>query len=121
MPDAELDFDAEQVFRWRGEPFTGIGYAEVPVRSEVTYQGGQQTGPARDFYLSGRLSAESWHYEGTRHGWSREYTEDGDIRNETLFEFGMPVSPVSGRALEPTHQALLDRFRAERRGWPSVR
>ena len=121
VPDAELEYDAEQVYRWRGEPFTGIGYEDDPMRSEVSYADGQQTGPARDFYASGRLAAESWYHEGTLHGWNRTFTEDGKVRSEALYEFGMPVSPISGRAVDSTHQPLLDRFRAEARGWPSVR
>lgn len=117
----ELDYDAELVFRWRGEPFTGVGYEEHPVRSEVTYVDGHQTGPARDFYASGRLSAETWYHDGTPHGWNRTYAEDGTVRTEELYEFGMPISPTTGYAVDPTHQSLLDRLRAELHGWPAVR
>ena len=121
VPDAELDYDDEQVYRWHGELFTGIGCSDEPVRSEVTYEDGQQTGPARDFHPSGQVSAESWYHLGTLHGWSRTYAEDGEILSETLYEFGMPVSPSSGSALDPTHQSLLERFRASGLGWPPVR
>jgi hypothetical protein len=121
VSDAELEYDGELVYRWKGELLSGIGFSDDPVRSEVTYEGGQQSGPARIFFPSGRVSAESWHHESTLHGWRRTFTEDGQVLTEALYEFGMPVSPSSGRAVEPTHQLLLDRLRAETRGWPSVR
>jgi hypothetical protein len=120
-PDADLDFDADLVYRWRGELFTGVGYEERPVRSEITYLDGQQTGPARDFYASGQQSAESLYFHGVLHGWSRNFAEDGTCLAEVLYEFGMAISPQTGEALDASHQPLLDLYRRQRRDWSPVR
>jgi hypothetical protein len=56
VPDAELEYHPQQVYRWRGEPFTGVGYADDPntrvnspiaTRSDSRSSVGGLTWPAR--------------------------------------------------------------------------
>jgi hypothetical protein len=132
VPDSELDFDDELVYRRRGELFSGIGYAESAGPeaglSEVSYRDGLQDGPARDWYPSGRLKGESYFWENVLHGPSRSYRIDGSLASDALYEYGILVSVQKfdhGGAMEdswvisPTDSthALLEKYRRER-GWP---
>lgn len=57
VPDSELDFDDELFYRWRGAPFTGIGYGDIPGGglSEISYRYGARERRERD--ASGELVA----------------------------------------------------------------
>jgi antitoxin component YwqK of YwqJK toxin-antitoxin module len=97
VPDRELDFDSELVYRWNGRLFTGIGFEHEPDGSvsEISYVDGWQHGVSRDWYPSGALRSESAFYANCLHGWSREYDESGSVRAETLYEYG--IATVSAR------------------------
>lgn len=130
VPDSELDFEDELFYRWRGAPFTGVGYEEIPGGglSEVTYRYGVQEGPARDWYPSGALKGESNFQENVQHGTSIEYAEDGTAITEASYEYGILVERkeqdedghlVTTFVLPPDSEtfALLERYRREK-GWP---
>ena len=127
VPDSELDFDDELIYRWHGSLFTGIGYEDVPGRglSEISYRYGTQEGPARDWYPSGALKGESHFREGVLHGIAREYAEDGTLLKEASHEYGILVGrqerDVSGEmvttfTLDPKGQtyATLEQYRREK-------
>jgi antitoxin component YwqK of YwqJK toxin-antitoxin module len=61
VPDALLDFDENLVCTYEGERFTGVGYKDVPgyAVSEISHVDGLQEGPAREWYPSGQLKAET--------------------------------------------------------------
>jgi MORN repeat variant len=132
VPDSELDYDEELVYRWRGELFTGIGYDDTSPSglSEVSYRDGLQDGPARDWYPSGALKGESDFRENVLHGTVREYNEDGVLASEVSYEYGIMLARSerneSGEMIEtfrigadsPSH-ALLERYRRDK-GWPRV-
>jgi antitoxin component YwqK of YwqJK toxin-antitoxin module len=133
VPDSELDFDGELIYRWRGELFTGTGYEESSdgSLSEISYRYGMQDGPARDWYPGGILKGESNFRENTLHGLSCEYAEDGTLVRETSYEYGMAVKKreknsrgeiVTAFTLTADNQAygLLERYRREK-GWPPAR
>jgi hypothetical protein len=130
VPDAELDFDDELIYRWRGKLFTGTGFEELPGGglSEVSYKYGAQEGPARDWYPSGNLKGESHYRENVLHGVAREYGEDGSLTAESFYEFGILVKrrekDENGKmlitfAIQPGEYTytMLDRYRREK-GWP---
>lgn len=131
VPDSELDFDDELFYRWRGAPFTGIGYDDIPGGglSEINYRYGVQEGPARDWYPSGALKGESYFRENVPHGISREYAENGTLVMESFHEYGILVErrerDASGELVttfvvspdSKTH-ATLERYRREK-GWPA--
>lgn len=130
VPDSELEYDEELVYRWRGELFTGIGYDDTSPAglSEVSYRYGVQDGPARDWYPSGALKGESQFREGVQHGTARELDEDGAVSSEAVYEYGILVSKserggdgqlrqVFVLAENSPNGRLLERFRREK-GWP---
>lgn len=88
MPDAELEFGADLVMHYRGEPFTGVSYGvmEDGTRSELTYVNGLQEGPARDWDASGRLRVEESWRANVRHGPSRTYDESGAVISEEWWD-----------------------------------
>lgn len=95
--DDELDFDENLTYYHRGTKFTGIGYEEDPVHglSEITYQDGRQSGPARDWFPSGQLKGESTYHNNMLNGISREFREDGSLISESYYDRGVKVSSVS--------------------------
>jgi hypothetical protein len=124
VPDSELDFDEDSFCTHNGVPFTGVGYEDVPGRglSEVTYRDGFQEGPARDWFPSGALKAESYFKDNVYHGPSREFDEEGRSVLEEFYEYGILVESVrkdsSGKVtdafvLDPDNPnfALLERYR----------
>lgn len=128
----ELEYDEELIYRWRGELFTGIGYDDGSPTglSEVSYRYGVQEGPARDWYPSGALKAESYFRENVQHGVAREYAEDGEVRSEAVYEYGILLSKsargVDGEyrriyklADDSPNRRLLEGFRMEK-GWPEI-
>jgi hypothetical protein len=127
VPDAELEYDSELVYRHHGIRFTGVGYEQTPaMRSEITYVDGLQHGPARDWSADGRLVGESYYFENTLHGWQRAYGDNGEPLTEELFLYGILVRRIDHRADgvrewnlpdNDEHQLLLARFRSER-DWP---
>ncbi|HUZ39634.1 MAG TPA: hypothetical protein VMV17_25205 [Streptosporangiaceae bacterium] len=132
VPDSELDFDNELIYRWRGQLFTGIGYDDTSEAglSEISYRDGLQDGPGRDWFPSGGLKAESWYLENTLHGFSREFNEDQVMVSEEIYEYGILVrrtrwddagSEVESWNIDPGGPgfARLQRYRAEKR-WPAV-
>jgi hypothetical protein len=131
VPNSELDFDDELIYRWRGSLFTGIGYEELPSGglSEISYRYGVQEGPAHDWYASGAIKGESHFRENVLHGIAREYAEDGTLTKESHHEYGILVERRERNgtgeismtfALDPDsyNYALLERYRRER-GWPT--
>src|SRR5258708_17903846 len=130
VPDSELEYDEELVYRWRGELFTGIGYDSTSPDglSEVSYRYGAQEGPARDWYPSGALKGESQFRVGVPHGTPREWDEDGAVSTEAVFAYGILMSRserggdgqlrrVFLLAENNPNGRLLERFRREK-GWP---
>jgi antitoxin component YwqK of YwqJK toxin-antitoxin module len=130
VPDSELDFDEDLVYRWHGKLFTGIGYEDRPGlgRSEVSYRYGVQEGPARDWYPSGTMKSESFFRENVLHGVTREYREDGALEKEVLYEYGIRVEEKErndrgemiakfGLDVGDKKYKLLERYRREK-GWP---
>jgi antitoxin component YwqK of YwqJK toxin-antitoxin module len=110
VPDDQLDFDEELIYFYKGERFTGIGYADVPKHglSEISYRDGLQDGPARDWYPSGRLKAESFFRENVLHGVSRDFREDGSLEAEKEHEFGILLrSSVMNEAGEIAESFVL--------------
>jgi antitoxin component YwqK of YwqJK toxin-antitoxin module len=131
IPDSELEFDDELIYRWHGSLFTGVGYEDVPGvgLSEISYRCGVQEGPARDWYPSGVLKAESHFHDNVLHGITREYAENGILTKESFQEYGILVNRrerdengdmIPTFALDPADQAynLLERYRREK-GWPA--
>jgi antitoxin component YwqK of YwqJK toxin-antitoxin module len=132
VPDSELDFDENLVYRWHGELFTGVGYEDQPGlgRSEVSYRYGAQEGPACDWYPSGSMKCESFFRENVLHGTTREYGKDGTLVKEALYEYGILVEEkardshgemairfkISAR---DKNYNLLERYRQEK-GWPFI-
>jgi hypothetical protein len=127
VPDAELDFDSELTYRYRGELFTGIGYEETNgVLSEIQYVMGRQHGVARDWASTGQLLAESHYYDSTSHGSDRRFDSHGQVTEERLFEYGIVTRRIQ-RGPERTFtwtiaegddlHDLLQQNRAQRR-WP---
>src|SRR5262249_22579618 len=96
VPDAELEYDSELVYRHDGNRFTGVGYEQTPaMRSEITYVEGLQQGPARDWSADGRLTGESYYFENTLHGWQRAYGDHGEPVTEELFLYGILVRRIN--------------------------
>jgi antitoxin component YwqK of YwqJK toxin-antitoxin module len=131
VPDSELDFDDELIYRWRGSLFTGIGYEDTPGGgvSEINYRYGVQEGPARDWYPSGTLQAESHFRENVPHGVAREYAEDGTLIQEAFHEYGILIERreisaagemVTTFLIDPDSSTypMLERYRREK-GWPN--
>lgn len=131
VPDSELEYDDELIYRWHGALFTGVGFDEDEDggRSEISYSYGVQDGPARDWYPSGVLKGESWFRDNVKHGVEREYDESGDLSCETYFEYGIMVAKsersdagqmaVTFRIDPSSHNyAILERYRREK-GWPA--
>jgi hypothetical protein len=131
VPDSELDFDDELIYRWRGSLFTGIGYEDVPGvgLSEISYRYGMQDGLARDWYPSGAIKGESHFHDNVLHGTVREYDENGILLKESYHEYGILVERGERSAngemvrtfrLDPGDHAynLLERYRREK-GWPA--
>ena len=131
VPDSELDYDEELVYRWQGALFTGVGFDEMAdgVRSEVSYRYGLRDGPARDWYPSGALKAELWFRENVHHGMEREYDECENLLREGCFEYGILVSRAERDdqgnmavkfRIDPDSKnyEILDRYRREK-GWPA--
>jgi hypothetical protein len=131
VPDSELDYDDELTYKWHGALYSGIGFAEAVdgSRSEVSYRYGVQDGPARDWYPSGVLKAESWFRDNVQHGMAREYDDSGSLISEISFEYGIIVSKrerspegLMIRTFEIDRKgqsyARLERYRHEK-GWPS--
>ena len=96
VPDAELEYDADYVYRVAGAPFTGIAYEDVPGRGrcEVSFRDGLQEGPARHWYPSGQLRSESNIKDNVLHGRVIELTEDGLPVLDARYEYGIVVSSV---------------------------
>jgi len=96
VPDSELDYDADLVFTHHGVPYTGIGYDEDAVCgvSEISYVDGRQEGPSRDWYPSGQLKAEVMYRNNVRHGYTREFTEDGVLSREELYDYGVRTQSI---------------------------
>jgi antitoxin component YwqK of YwqJK toxin-antitoxin module len=133
VPDSELDFDDDLIYRWRGELFTGVGFEESPdgALSEASYEYGVQQGPARDWYPSGDLKGESHFHDNVQHGVTREYSQEGSLLMESFYEYGILVEKrergSSGEmsttyVLAPDEETYrtLERYRRER-GWPTSR
>lgn len=131
VPDSELEFDAELTYRWRGQPYTGIGYDDTSTSgvSEISYRDGRQHGPARDWYPSGILKAQTYFRENTVHGVACEYNPDGTVTSETVYEYGIKIRRLERDARGSMHQTyrlspddplhtLLERYRSDR-GWRS--
>jgi len=129
VPDHEIEFDSELVYRWQGEKFTGIAYerSNEGVVSEVRFLDGVQEGVSRDISATGSILAEANYRNNALHGWSRDYGEDGSVTREAYFEYGILVSSVeygnSGDVVEsfeidPTGNtyALLQKLRRGRDG-----
>lgn len=93
VPDALLDYDAELIYTYNGQRFTGVGYEEEPERglSEISYVDGVQEGPSRDWYPSGQLKGETIYKDNVRHGHNREFREDGTLSLEEIYEHGVLV------------------------------
>lgn len=132
VPDSELDYDGELFYTYKGVPFTGVAYEDVPGKwlSEVSYRNGLQDGAGRDWYPSGALKAESWYRENTLHGVSREYNEDQVKIMEEVYEYGILISRTrwddAGHEIEtwkidPDGPSFvrLQRYRAQKQ-WPEV-
>jgi hypothetical protein len=131
VPDSELDFNEDLIYRWRGRLFTGVGFEESPdgALSEVSYECGVQQGPARDWYPSGGLKGESHFHDNVQHGVTREYSQDGSLLIESFYEYGILVEKrerASTGEMSTTYVAApdgemygtLERYRRER-GWPT--
>jgi hypothetical protein len=128
VPDAEVDFDPDLTYRYRGELFTGIGYEETNgALSEIQYAMGRQQGVARDWTSTGQLLAEAHYYDSTLCGWDRRFDSRGQVTEERLFEYGIVTrrkqhnpertstwTIAEGDDLNP----LLQRYRAQFR-WPT--
>lgn len=71
----ELQFTPEYLFEYQGEPFTGLAY---------------ELNAGRD----GReqLSCEVSYQQGMRHGLYREWHEQGALRTEIIYEYGIRLS-----------------------------
>jgi hypothetical protein len=93
VPDAELDFGPDLVMHYQGHPFTGVCYEALDDGSycELTYLGGLQHGPAREWDASGRLRGEEAWDANSRHGPSRTYDETGAVISEQWFDHDRPV------------------------------
>ena len=133
LPHSELEYHQNLVHRWRGKLFTGVGYDDTSPSglSEVTFHNGAQEGPARDWYPSGVLKGESFFRESVQHGVAKEYSEDGEVASEAVYEYGILLSKsergddgelreVYVLAAESPNRRLLERFRRERCGLRSV-
>jgi len=133
VPDSELDFSEDLIYRWRGTLFTGVGFEESPdgALSEVSYEYGVQQGPARDWYASGDLKGESYFHDNIQHGAAREYSQDGSLLTESFYEYGILVEKrvrASSGEMSTTYvlapggetYRTLERYRRER-GWPTSR
>lgn len=95
--DSELDYDPDLIYTYKGSLFTGVGYDEDPRSglSEISYVEGRQEGPSRDWYPSGRLGGETEYKSNARHGFHREFREDGTLVLEELYEHGVRLSSRS--------------------------
>jgi antitoxin component YwqK of YwqJK toxin-antitoxin module len=106
IPDALLDYNEELTYTYKGELFTGVGYEDVPGQglSEISYVGGAQEGPSRDWYPSGQLKGETMYRANARHGHNREFREDGSLSLEEIYEYGVLVRSSTfdeqGRVIE---------------------
>jgi antitoxin component YwqK of YwqJK toxin-antitoxin module len=132
VSDSELEYGEELIYRWRGEPFTGIGYDDSPPSglSEVSYRNRMQEGPAQDWYPSGVLRGESVFRENVLHGVVTEYAENGDVRSEAVYEYGIALSKsergedgefrqIYRLADDSPNRRLLEGFRRDKR-WPEI-
>ncbi len=122
VPDSELAYNEELVYRHGGLPFTGVGYEETDAGvlvSEIRYQDGLQDGISQDFYPNGAVGGESNYRENVLHGWTREFDDRGNVYDrgnvlsEALHGYGILVvasaRDASGR--------LRQTFRVDERGF----
>jgi antitoxin component YwqK of YwqJK toxin-antitoxin module len=93
VPDDEIEYDNDLTYSYRGKPFTGVSYDDVPGHglSEVSYVDGLQDGPARDWYVSGQPKSETLFRRNVRHGLSRVFREDGTLASEEIWDLGIHI------------------------------
>ena len=88
VPDSDLTYDGDGVWRLAGKPFTGVSYEEHDGRlvCEMSFQDGMETGPTREWYPSGQLRIEQNLRGGAGHGWYREWHDNGQLKREAFYE-----------------------------------
>jgi antitoxin component YwqK of YwqJK toxin-antitoxin module len=87
----ELEFDSNDVCRYKGSLFSGISVEaskDGRVVAETTYVGGWQDGLAKIWNIWGELRSEGTFYGGVAHGVLREWHTNGRLSMEGLFELG---------------------------------
>ena len=89
-----IDFGNDYVYRFEGEPFTGIGFeldeagrliGEMEFREDMT------AGYSREWNSDGTLIAENSLMNNTKHGPQREWSEAGLLVTEEEFQYGFCV------------------------------
>ena len=93
--DSEVRGDGQVCNRKTGQPFTGLMREFWPngkLKREHTLVNGMSEGPARALYADGRKQWEGHIVQGKLKGTLVEWSEDGLIRTESVFEKGRSVS-----------------------------
>jgi antitoxin component YwqK of YwqJK toxin-antitoxin module len=93
VPYDDLDYDEELTYEYEGSPCTGVAFEDVPGKwyTEIRFQYGMQTGPAREWTPTGVLKSESEYRNGVLHGESSEFDEGGRLLQRKSYEYGILV------------------------------
>jgi antitoxin component YwqK of YwqJK toxin-antitoxin module len=95
IPFDKLDItDDHFTLLWKDKPFSGIGYDLTPdgkLWSEQAYVNGMRDGIERAWSLSGVLILEDYSSHGNLHRSKYEWFEDGKLKREAVFEFGIRI------------------------------
>ena len=87
----EIEFDDDYVYRFKGEPFNGIGYElneSGTLLSEIAFQDGMKHGFSREWSRAGKIVIEHSYYKNIPHGSFRKWSETGVLLLEEDFEYG---------------------------------
>lgn len=126
VDENELDRDVD-MYLLAGMPFSGVGrlsFDDGSIEYETTYKDGFADGHMKRFFNSGQLAYSIDCRKGLRHGKAVEWYENGQIKSEKRYEYGIEIESVeySSEGLvtdkfeldkASTNYQLLQKFRAE--------
>jgi hypothetical protein len=92
-----LDYDFEKGIATLDElPFSGLAFERRKDGGldEVIMLGGVKHGLTRTWFASGAIMCEENFYKGSLHGVCWEWFENGHLKSEAIFEFGVRVKAI---------------------------
>jgi antitoxin component YwqK of YwqJK toxin-antitoxin module len=125
----EIDFNDDYSYSYRGVLFTGIACEyddDGKLVSELKMENGIQEGLSSEFFPAGPKRSERCYHNNTLHGESREWFENGNLKERTFHEFGVLIeretwdsdgNAVSGFRLTENDQAYQTLERLRKAKW----